>query len=260
VKKRSIAFLVCLFCLPVNLLAWGNKGHIVVAQVAKNQLTQNIIDSVEFYLNGMRWEEAATWVTDMRKQGQLEYTFTWHSIIVPRDKTYVKTEQPNLMNRIEYFLAVIKSRALFSRQDVASALKVLIHLVGDLHEPLNCGYPEDKGGKRTQVEFMGRMVSLYKVWESEIIEEREVDQWDGARINLAMSRNEIAQIKYGSTTDWFDESRQLLTQVYDFNGTFITTEYINKSRTLIAKQLVKGGMRLAYLLNSCFKVGSRATF
>lgn len=241
-------------------MAWGNKGHIVVAQVAKNNLPKSIIDSVNYYLNGMIWENAATWMNDIKKTAKYDYMLSWHGVTIARDKTYVSGDQPNVLNRIEWAVQVLKSRALYSREEVTSALLVLFHLVGDLHQPLNCGYPDDRGGRRTEVDFLGRRTNLYKVWETELIDEANIDQWDGAKINLAMSRADIAQIKYGNIVDWLDESREALNQVYDFKYNMITNEYITKNKILIAKQLVKGGMRLAYLLGSCFKTGSRCTF
>jgi hypothetical protein len=259
--KKSLVLVLLMVIARFNpLFAWGNKGHIVVIQVAKNQLHQSTIDSINFYLNGMQWETASIWMNDVKKSGNYDYMLPWHTIILPRDRTYVSTESPNVMNRIEYCLSVIKSRALYPRQEVTNAIMVLIHLVGDLHEPLNCGYPEDKGGKRAEVDFFGRKTSLYKVWETEIIDVKNIDQWDGAQINLALTKKEIANMKYGNIRDWMDESRSILDSVYAFKDGTISNEYLAKNKIVISKQLVKAGMRLANLLSSCFKVGSRATF
>jgi hypothetical protein len=111
-----------------------------------------------------------------------------------------------------------------------------------------------------EVDFLGRKSNLYKVWEFEIIDEKQVDQWDGARVNLALSKADIAEIKYGNVSDWLDESREILDKVYDFKYGMITNEYITKNKPIIAKLLVKAGMRLAYVLNSCFKTASRTSF
>jgi S1/P1 Nuclease len=260
VKKNGLIILVFI-CSGYNLLAWANQGHKIVAQVTKNQLKQNIIDSVNFYLNGTPWEDAAIWMNEVKKDPQYDYMLPWHSIIIAKDKTYVKGGQPNLVNRIELYANMLTNRLLYTREEVKKMLMVLFHLVGDLHQPLNCGYPEDMGGRRLAVYFMGRKTNLYKVWDNEIISEKEVNQWDGARINLALTRAEIAKIRYGKVVDWLNDTRQTLDQVYDYNYGMIGSDYVTKNKTLIENQLVKAAMRLANLLTVSFsKMGSRTIF
>ena len=46
----------------------------------------------------------------------------------------------------------------------------LFHLIGDLHQPLHVGFGEDKGGNTFEVQFNDKGSNLHKVWDSEIIE------------------------------------------------------------------------------------------
>lgn len=243
--------------LPVMLFisgsfAWGDKGHKIVAEIAQKCLQKNISDSVNFYLDKMTFQEASVWMDAMRSDNSFNYMKPWHYINVEKDATYVKTKEENVVNKLEESIAVLKNRKQHTHAEINMALKVIFHLVGDLHQPLHDGYAADKGGNTVDVDFMGEQSNLHKVWDSGIIEKGKINLSDCLKVANEMGLKEGKELQDVNVTKWMLESRELLPEVYTFEKNIITQTYLDKNKTVVEKQLVKGGIRLAAILHQAF--------
>ncbi len=252
-KKSTALLLCCLFIKSVSVYAWGREGHIIVAEIAKKYLNQNVQDSVQKYLGNMYFAEAATWMDDVRKDHNYDYMKTWHYVNVEKDKTYVKTSEENVITKLELVIGELSEKSKHSDKEINTDLKILFHLVGDLHMPLHVGYGSDKGGNGVSVTILGRQSNLHRVWDTDIIEAKKLTADDCLKLISAYTPAEIKAIQKVDVIAWMNESRSLLDAVYDLKGDVIDKEYINKSTPLIAKQLSRAGLRLAAVLNETFK-------
>ena len=64
------------------------------------------------------------------------------------------------------------SQASFDLQE--EAMWFIGHFVGDIHQPMHVGYPEDLGGNRHYLEFEnGKRTNMHKLWDGQIIEHME---------------------------------------------------------------------------------------
>lgn len=253
-KKISFSFLLFLFftiLYPIKASAWGSVGHKIVAEIAKKNLDQSIIDSVQKYLGVMSFEDASVWMDVVRSDHSYDYMKTWHYVNVEKDKTYVKTKDPEVVNEIEIAIATLKEKT-YDKDKINFALKVLFHLVGDIHQPLHCGYGDDKGGNTIKLQFLDKETNLHKVWDSEIIESTGINLEGCLKVFNEMTLNDKKNAKIEDVEVWMNESRALLPDVYKFE-TNIKQDYINKNKLVIEKQLVKAGIRLATVLNTSFK-------
>ena len=89
------------------------------------------------------------------------------------DETYENSEKNpkgDLVTGIEHCKSVIKDKKS-SDADKAFYLKLLIHLIGDLHQPMHVGKNEDLGGNKIIVDFFSTQSNLHSVWDSDIIEQ-----------------------------------------------------------------------------------------
>jgi hypothetical protein len=86
------------------------------------------------------------------------------------------------------------------------------------------------------------------VWDTEIIRKEHITTGLLERI---LEKGHIANTEKIDIIAWMNESRSELTAVYDFSGN-IEQEYLDKNTKLVEKQLLRGGLRLATLLNSIF--------
>ncbi|MBA2611204.1 MAG: hypothetical protein H0U95_04480 [Bacteroidetes bacterium] len=250
-KKSLIIFLFSLL-LPASTFAWGAKGHKIIAAIAKQCLEKQVIDSVQKFLGVMSFEEASVWMDEMRSDPSYNYLKPWHYVNVEKDKTYVKTKDPEVVNQIEIYISLLKEKGERDNDKINFALKILFHLIGDIHQPLHCGYKADKGGNEIELQFKNKNSNLHKVWDSEIIENANITLNDCLLLANKMTAEEKKKIQNNNVEVWMNESIALLPEVYKFE-TDIKQDYIDKNKPVIEKQLVKAGIRLAMVLHQTFK-------
>jgi len=250
-KKLIILFFFS-FLLPTSTYAWGSKGHKIVAAIAKKCLEKQVADSVQSFLGDMSFEEASVWMDEVRGDHSYDYLKPWHYVNVEKDKTYVKTKDPEVVNQIEIYIAYLKQKGTRDKEQIKFALKVIFHLIGDLHQPLHCGYKADKGGNDIDVTYINKATNLHKVWDTEIIEDANISLSDCLKLCNELSADEKKKIQNNSVETWMNEARLLLPEVYNFDKK-IKQDYIDKNKPVIEKQLVRAGIRLAMVLHSTFK-------
>lgn len=250
------AFLFILFLttslLPLQAGAWGREGHAIVAEVAMGRLTKPAKAQVERLLAGMPPEDAAEWMDDVKRQKPYRYMQHWHYINIPEGGSY----QPGGHDDIIYALQ-LSSNYLKSSPGTDSlrreALLVLLHLVGDLHQPLHTGYASDKGGNKMQVNIGGRKgTNLHHLWDSDVIERQDITLETVLQYGRTLSPAAVKAIQNGDFVSWMTESRGYLPQVYNFSGHKVDDAYMRSAQTLVARQLFVAGVRLAAVLNTIF--------
>jgi hypothetical protein len=169
--------------------------------------------------------------------------------------TYEETEKnPNgdLINSIRTFIEELKSGSLSTKEE-KKKLRMLIHLVGDIHQPLHVGNGEDRGGNATKVEWFDEESNIHRVWDSHMIDYTELSYTE---LSVAINHPSDQQIKKWQETsvlDWAYEAIELREQVYDLPEDHeIGYKYQYENRDLLDRQLLKGGVRLAGILNDIY--------
>lgn len=251
-NKRVFTSII-IVCFSTALFAWGKQGHQMTADIAYMVCKKSIRDSVDKYWNGMKWEDAATWMDEIKSNSSFDYMKPWHYVNVEKDKTYVATQEKNVISELEYIIDQLKShRRTLGKDGIATDLKILFHLVGDLHQPLHVGYGEDKGGNTIKVDFLGKETNLHKFWDSEIISEMKLTTDKLKELYAGIRPEEIAKLNKVNVIEWMNESRYYLISVYDFKDEKITMPYINTNGVIIARQLISAGVRLSAVLTEIF--------
>ena len=156
------------------------------------------------------------------------------------------------MSQIKISIPTLKKKAAKDKSSINFALKIVFHLIGDIHQPLHCGYANDKGGNKFELQYLSKSSNLHKVWDSQIIEDEGITLNDCLKMANTMTANEKYKIQTNSVEVWMQESRELLAEVYGFK-TAIKQDYIDKNKLVIEKQLVRAGMRLGMVLQQTFK-------
>ena len=249
-KKQIITLIISV--ITINCFAWGPTGHHIVADVAEHYMKKNVLDSVKKYLGTMSLEDAATWMDDMRKDKSYDYMKPWHYINIPKDKTYVKTKDENVVNKLTSVIDELNNHRKHSKDEINTDLKILFHLMGDIQMPLHAGYPDDKGGLDKKVSFLGEKETLHWVWDTRIIENQKITTQTILKLANTLPDEEIKEMRKLDIPSWIGESRAMLESVYDYDDDRIATDYILKQSPVIQKQLLKGGLRLAEVLNTAF--------
>lgn len=243
---RSVFIVTLQFCLCFTAFGWGKEGHTMTADIAKEHMSKEAKDSLKFYLGDMTIEQASTWMDEIKKDSTLDYLKPLHYINIEEGQRYDPKSTGNIISELDKVIAELKDRSHHSKAEINLDLKILIHLVGDLHQPLHVGYGSDRGGNNVKFTVEGDSSNLHRVWDTEIIR-REHITTDKVRDQL--SKNDLTSEV--DVVKWMNESRAHLKAVYDFHGN-IDKKYLEKNAELVEKQVLKGGLRLAAVLNSIF--------
>jgi hypothetical protein len=232
---------------------WGPRGHKIVAQIAKQYIDKSVMDSVDHYLDDITIEKAGYWMDEVKMNISYDFMLPWHFISIESDKTYVKSKNPDIINVLENILLNIKKKKKETPKETLLSLKILIHLMADIHQPLNCGFAKDKNGNSIKLRFFFKSTNLHDVWDTDILEYQTVTAEDCMKLAANISKNDLIAYQRVDVLKWMEESRALLSVVYDFKGNKLGDEYLDKATPVIKMQLVKAGIRLAAVLNQKFK-------
>ena len=253
----ALAALLAVATAPAPALAWGKTGHRVIGAIAQSQLTPRAAAQVKAILGVESLAEASTWPDFMRAE-QTEFwqrtASPWHYVTVPSGKIYAEVgapEQGDAVTALDRFAATIRDSKA-SLADKQLALRFIVHIVGDLHQPLHAGNGRDRGGNDVQVTFQGRQTNLHAVWDSDLVDDAQLSYteytaWLSARITPE-------QRAAWTTTDprvWIGESTAIRDRIYPEKPE-IGFAYIFKTKAIVEERLEQGGVRLAAYLNELF--------
>jgi len=253
-KNIKIVFLFSsLMIISLKSYGWNHVGHQIVAEIAYSRMPGNIKDSVNKYLDNITLEKASTWMDEVKDEHKYRYLKPLHYIHIPRNMDYQSVQgEKNCVSELKKVIKRLHQKSKLSHKKINLDLKILIHLVGEIHQPLHAGYTEDKGGIDLQVRFLGKNTNLHEVWDSEIIKSGNISTAECIKKFSGLKHIEISEIEKVDILKWLSESRSLLGDVYDFQGEKISKSYIAKNTDTIEKQLFKAGVRLNEVLVEVF--------
>ena len=255
---RKFLVIALALYIPAMAFAWGAKGHDIVACVAEKNVSKKTRRAVEKVLGGHSMVYVANWMDNASHTEEYAYTKTWHYVnIDPEEQSYYNsTKEPkgDVVTAIDSIVANLKSGELSPEQERAQ-LMMLIHLVGDMHCPMHAGHKSDRGGNGTQVKYFGKNKNLHSVWDSEIVE--SAHRWSYSEWQQNIDRANKKQQKMltqGTPNDWIEETVLLAHDIYERStiGVNLSYDYVAYYTPVIEQQLLKGGLRLAKLLEEIY--------
>ncbi len=254
---RSIrSFLLLITCAPLAALAWGPTGHRVVGEIADHHLSHKARKAITRILGSESLAIASTWMDEVRSDSSYNNTHDWHWVTIPDSLNYAASEKNpkgDVVEAIERTKTLLRSDTVpLERKRVY--LRFLIHLIGDIHQPLHVGRGDDKGGNDFQVQWMKKGTNLHRVWDSEMIEQVGLSYTELAMSLDCVNEAQRTEWQRGTAADWAQEAMACRAQVYAAKrGDDIGYNYLYKNWPLVQRQLAKGGIRLAGVLNDVFR-------
>ena len=242
----------------VPVWSWGPLGHRVIARIAEQHLGVKARSRLRFYFGkDMQLADQATWADEVR--AERPETAPWHYINIPPQATALRAKRDCPQDdcvtaKIREFVGIARL-AMRDKGQVTDAARYVIHLAGDLHQPLHAGHAEDRGGNGIIVNFRGEDTNLHQVWDSgilSVIGEDEVALAD--RLSARITPRKKKEWLRGRPVEWAWESHLAAVQVAygalpPGETKVLGDEYLRQARPLIEEQLSKAGVRLAELLN-----------
>ncbi len=241
--------------MSVQVFAWGPTGHRVIGLIAEKHLNKKAMKNIELILKNETLAEVSTFMDFIRSDNTKSHMSPWHYMTIPDGQTYAEAgtpEEGDVYVTMIRLIEELKSKD-FTDEDEAFALKCLVHLIGDVHQPLHVGNGEDKGGNDVKVEFFWSDSNLHRVWDSGIIDEQnysytEYVEW----INHATEKDTE---KWGSDPmmTWIMESMEYRNQCYELpEDKKINYRYVYDNIDLMNQRLLQAGIRLAAVLNEIY--------
>ncbi len=171
---KKILFLVLLLSFIGVKAAddWGKTGHRATSEIAENYLSRKAKKEINKLLDGHSIAFVSNYGDEIKSDNKYRKYGPWHYVNFPFDSTYEahpKSDKGDLIAGINNCIEVLKN-SVSSREDKIFHLKMLIHFIGDLHQPMHIGLADDKGGNDFQVRWFNGGTNLHAVWDSKMIE------------------------------------------------------------------------------------------
>ncbi|MBV9884395.1 MAG: S1/P1 nuclease [Sphingomonadaceae bacterium] len=246
---------------PAPAFAWGKTGHRVVAAIADRGLSAEARAHVRLLLGTESLDEAATWPDDMRSDPSPFWQKTatpWHYVTVGGAQYDVAPPEGDAVTALKKFRATLLDPNA-SVADKQTALRFIVHIVGDLHQPLHVGQPGDHGGNDVKLNFAGRPSNLHSVWDTGLVDDEQLSFTEFAeRLERRTTPEQVIAWTDPDPLDWIAESAAIRPTVYPAAGTAdLGWDYIYKFRPVMEQRLAQAGVRLAAYLNEVFHAPPR---
>jgi len=260
-KRRATSLAVFLAFatafVPTPVFAWGKTGHRIVGALAEGYLDAKAKAGVARILGKESLAEASTWPDFMRASPEefwQKVAGPYHIVTVPKGKTYADVGAPpqgDAVTALKQFSATVRDpRASLADQQLA--LRFIIHIVGDLQQPLHANNGIDRGGNDVHLMFAGHETNLHALWDSGLIDQEQLSftewaDWLRAKITPAL------QTRWSNADPlvWIGESADIREHIYPDTAN-VSYAYAFANKATVEQQLEKGGVRLAAYLNQLF--------
>jgi len=260
--------------IPAPALGWGKTGHRVVAAIADTQLSGLARAHVEQILGpGESLDEAANWPDEMRSAPGSFWQKTatpWHYVTLNGIIYDHAPQEGDALEALNHFSTVLNDPNA-SLADKQRALRFIVHLVGDLHQPLHVGKCCDKGGNDVKVTWFGKPTNLHSVWDSQLVDDEQLSFTEMAsKLERHISPADVVKWWDINPRDWISESAEIRDTVYPTKTDMpkptkgkkpkkgepvlpdLSYSYVYRFTPVMERRLSQGGVRLAAYLNALF--------
>lgn len=261
-KKYFLNF--CAIALCLILISWGFKGHRITAMIAENHLTPQARAAVKQILGNESLADVSTWADEIKSDSLYRQTAAWHFLNLPLGLSYQDfVKAVNSQSKENIASAIQKAEVTLSDPksslaDKREALKFVIHLVGDAHQPMHVSRAEDKGGNTIQVRFDGKGTNLHSLWDSKLIDHEGLSETNLVKqLEAGIKPGDVSILQADKPSKWLYESYSAATTIYSdvAKDNSISEEQYKRYIKVVHERLISGGIRLAGVLNSIFATG-----
>jgi hypothetical protein len=259
-KWMAAVGLLITLAVPANVFAWGKLGHRVTGGIAEHYLNAKARAEVRKLLGNESLAMAGNWADFIKSDRSYDYLGPWHYVNINAGlsrqevmKLLQEDAGVDLYTRLNFLIKELKSKNL-PRDKQVFYLKLLIHLVADAHQPMHMGQPQDRGGNNIKLYWFGEPTNLHRVWDEQLIEFQQLSYTEHiAAINFVTADQKNNWMKQ-TVGEWVYESYEIAQKLYTevkpedkllYNYNYYHVNTMNQ-------QLLKGGVRLAGVLNDIF--------
>jgi hypothetical protein len=242
-------------------MAWGLLGHRIVGEIAESHLSPKAKKAIQEILGNESMAMASNWPDFIKSDPSFNYLNAWHYINFKDGYTYDDMKAylavdtiTDAYTKINFLVKELKSPKLDKSQK-AMYVKLLIHIVGDVHQPMHVGREEDLGGNKIKVLWFSQPTNLHSIWDEKLIDEQKLSYTEYVKAINYSTTAQRAEWQKQPVSKWLYESYEIAQQLYteikqpdqklSYRYNFDHIETLNN-------RLLKGGVRLAGILNEIF--------
>ena len=246
--------------IPVVTMAWGQLGHRIIGEIASNYLTPKAKIAVEKILGNESIAMASNWADFIKSDTSYRYLNSWHYIDfkegLTEDEfvTYLKNDTlTDAYTKINFLVKELKNDKLEADKKLMY-LRLLIHIVGDVHQPMHTGRPEDMGGNKIKLTWFNQPTNLHAVWDDKILESQQLSYTEYVKAINYTTPILVNKWQTESVSTWLLHSHQIAEKIYSevTPDDKLSYRYIFEHVSIVNSQLLEGGVHLAGLLNQIF--------
>tara|TARA_B100000886_G_scaffold309413_1_gene243571 strand:- start:777 stop:1553 length:777 start_codon:yes stop_codon:yes gene_type:complete len=240
-----------------NDISWGKTGHRVVGEVASKYISKNTRTSLDKILGGQSLAYISTYADEIKSDKKYSKYNVWHYANLNLNETYrssYKNPNGDVVKAIKTSIEILKSKSS-TNNEKQFFLKLLVHFVGDLHQPLHLGKKEDRGGNDIDILWFGKKSNLHRLWDSDIIDSSKFSFTELSQNLPAISLEKRKKITSSSIDSWIQETHAFTQKIYMElpENKNLGYKYSYENFKIIRCQLLKAGLRLAFILDDIFK-------
>lgn len=257
---KKLVLIGLLAYLPSQAMAWGMLGHRVVGEIADRNLSCKAKRNIKKILGNESVAMASNWADFIKSDPSYNYLGPWHYINFKQGltldeftATLMQDTATNVNTKLNMLVSELKKKDL-PQDKKQMYLRLVIHMVGDIHQPMHAGRPDDLGGNRVRLTWFNTPTNLHRVWDEQLIEYQELSYTEYATVLNYASKTQRRAWQKDPLSTWLYESYQIADKIYEvtkpeeklgYRYNFDHVETLNE-------QLLKGGIRLAGLLNEIY--------
>ena len=256
--KTKLLVLSLVLIYSTSVFSWGKNGHRIVGEIAQRNLDVKTLKKIRELAGDDDLSKLSTWADEIRSDPKMGFATPWHYVSIPNGKTYFdqkRNKEGDVIEALYRFEDIIRDPKE-TKEHKLDALRFLIHMTGDLHQPLHVGLAEDRGGNSIRVKWFKTESNLHSIWDEELIDFEKLSFSEYANYLNHFTSVERKSYEQGTFIDWARESQDLRPKVYDFgSGTEMASlsyEYSYKVKPIVELRLKQAGLRLAYVLKKIF--------
>jgi hypothetical protein len=256
-----VIFSVIFFYIPLSSMAWGMLGHRIVAEIADKYLSSKARLEINRILGTESMAGASNWADFIKSDSNFRYLGSWHYADFPKGLSYEEMQQElkkdtstDAYTRLIFLIKELKKKNLPADKKLMY-LRLLIHIVGDIHQPLHVSPVGNSGGNDIKLSWFTTPSNLHRVWDEHLIEYQQLSYTEYARELNHTTAAQRKSLQQQPISRWLYDSYVIAGQI----NNEITTEnpklsyrYNFDHIAILNRQLLVGGVHLAGLLNEIF--------
>jgi hypothetical protein len=260
--KKVVFALALLAALPLRLWAWGVEGHRAIGIIAENHLSAKARQEVMNLLGSQSLAMVSTIPDEMRYLPEFKETGPWHYVNTALGLAHepylaaVKGQaEPNAYNVLLLKIKEMKDPSKTPAQR-AEALTFVVHIVGDIHQPMHTGRAEDKGGNDIKMTYRGKDTNLHSLWDSGLLDYQGLTYTElGTQYSAVPAPLMKSWQATTSPAEWLFESYTIAGQLYAEAAQMpnIDYRYYPAHASIVKQRIQQAGVRLAAVLNEAFR-------